>query len=172
MRPESAQQAREEPAGLDWRTHPAAERRGVAAGVTLLMLAMAVLTGFWMGGAYWGVFAFLVLFLSLESFFLPTTYELRAAGIIVRKPFSRAERSWDAFRSAWCDGYGVTLSPFARRHWLESYRGIRLRLPARGGPGAEELRSWLRERLDPERVEFHGLKSEAGGARPAAGAGE
>jgi hypothetical protein len=143
---------------LIWRTHPAAERKKTAVGVTLLMLGLGALAGVWMRGAYWGVFAFLVLFLSLESFFLPTRFELRGSGIVVRKPFSRAERPWTVFRSAWCDPFGVTLSPFARRHWLETYRGVRLRLPPAGvDPGPEALQRWLLAHLDRQRVVFHGL---------------
>lgn len=176
MRPERPQAPREEgegpedrreaqPAELAWRSHPAAERKATAVGVTLLVIALAVLAGFWMRGVYWGLFAGLVLFLSLEAFYLPTRYELRAAGIQVRKPFSRAEREWGAFRSVWCDPLGVTLSPFGRRHWLESYRGIRLRLAAAGaGPDAVALQRWLLARLDRQRVAFHGLAEELAAA--------
>jgi hypothetical protein len=153
---------------LTWRVHPAAERKATGAFVSLLLVALAVLAGIWMRGAYWGVFALFVLFLSLESFYLPTAYELTASGIVVRKPFSKAERPWSAFRSAWFDPLGVTLSPFGRRHWLETYRGVRVRFAARPVAGEaaaaaqataspEAVRRFLRAHLDPQQVRFFGL---------------
>lgn len=147
-----------DPETIAWRSHPAAERRVAAAGVGALVLVLAVLTGIWMRGAYWGCFAAMVLFLSLESFFLPTSYELSGSGVSVRKPFSRLERPWSAFRSAWFDPLGVTLSPFGRRHWLETYRGIRLRWGDRSAtPGPDDVRRFLLARLDPHAVTCFGL---------------
>jgi hypothetical protein len=156
-----------DPETITWRSHPAAERRAAAAGVGALVLLLAVLTGIWMRGAYWGFFAGMVLFLSLESFFLPTTYELSVGAVGVRKPFSRIERPWTAFRSAWFDPFGVTLSPFGRRHWLETYRGIRLRWGPRGAdPSPDDVRRFLLARLDPQKVACFGLPaSEAPPAR-------
>jgi hypothetical protein len=147
-----------DPETIAWRSHPAAERRAAAAGVGTLVLLLAVLTAVWMRGAYWGLFAAMVLFLSLESFFLPTTFELSGSGVMVRKPFSRIERPWSAFRSAWFDPLGVTLSPFGRRHWLETYRGIRLRWSTRGAtPSPDDVRRFLRARLDRQTVACFGL---------------
>ena len=142
---------------LAWRVHPAAERRGLAVLVASLILLLAVLAAAWMGSAYWGIFAGVVLFLSLEAFFLPASYELDGEGVRVRKPFSRVERPYDAFRRAVFDPTGVTLSPFRRRNWLESYRAIRLRFSraharADGDPEPGEVWEFLRARLDPEQV--------------------
>jgi hypothetical protein len=150
-----------ENAEITWRVHPAAERKGTAVLVLLLIGGLSVLSAFWMQGVYWGIFAFLVLSLSLESFFLPTRFALRPEGVGVRKLFSRAQRPWSAFRSAWFDRSGVTLSPFSRRHWLETYRGIRLRFSAReGAPGADAVRRYLLDHLNGEQVRFFGLSEQ------------
>jgi hypothetical protein len=136
-----------------------------------LILVLSLLAGIWMGNVYWSVFALAVLFLSLEAFFLPASYELHGEGLVVRKPFSRIERPWSAFRRAVFDPGGVMLSPFARRHWLESYRGVRLRFgSARSVPGKDadgggdatvaEVRQFLLAHLDPERVHLVGLSEE------------
>ncbi len=116
---------------LSWRVHPAAERRGTGILVFVAILVLSFLAGLWMGGAFWGAFAFVVLFLSLEAFFLPGSFELTERGVVVKKPFSQAERRWDQFRRVIFDADGITLSPFARRSWLETYRALRLRYPSR-----------------------------------------
>jgi hypothetical protein len=145
---------------LAWRVHPAAERWGLAVGISAMILALSVLTALWMQTAYWGIFAGLVLFLSLEGFYLPSRFQLGTEGVEVRKPFSRVVREWGTFRSAWFDRVGVTLSPFGRRHWLEPYRGIRLRYGV--GPAAPrraEVQRFLLAHLDLEQVTLGGLSA-------------
>ncbi len=151
-----------DPEKLAWRVHPAADRLGLGIVVFGLIVALSVLVGFWMEGIYWSFFAFAVLFLSLEAFFLPSRFELTADGVTVHKPFSNMTRPWDHFRRVVFDPVGVTLSPFARRHWLESYRAVRLRFgtPERGegsDPTREEVRRFVIEHVDPERVHIEGL---------------
>ncbi|MBD3237498.1 MAG: hypothetical protein GF330_12400 [Candidatus Eisenbacteria bacterium] len=154
-------EAHEETAELAWRVHPAAERPGLAVVVAGLILTLAVLAGVWMGSAYWGVFAGVVLFLSLEAFFLPASFELDAKGVRVRKPFSQVERGWETLRRVIFDPAGVTLSPFARRRWIEPYRALRLRYPTGRRTAAGEvparLRAYLLARCDPSRVRMVGL---------------
>lgn len=135
-----------EGSSLGWRVHPAAERPTTGILVLAAILVLSFLAGLWMGGPYWGAFAFVVLFLSLEAFFLPGSFELSEQGVVVKKPFSRAERPWEHFRRVVFDRAGVTLSPFARRSWLETYRALRLRYPtraaaARRGPSGGETRA-------------------------------
>ncbi|MFH1144612.1 MAG: hypothetical protein V1774_08730 [Candidatus Eisenbacteria bacterium] len=157
---------------LTWRVHPAAERSGMTLLVGLLILGVSLLVAAWMRAVYWGVFALGVLFLSLESYFLPTRFALGDDGVGVSKPFSRLERPWSAFRSAWFDPLGVTLSPFGRRHWLEPYRGVRLRYARAGaGPSREEVVAFLLSHLDAARVRIEGAGVAAAGPR-AGDAGE
>jgi len=143
---------------LSWRVHPAAERPGLTAIVVLLLFGVSALAALWMHGVYWGVFALLVLLLSLESYFLPTRYRLDGRGVGVGKVFSQVERPWSAFRGAWFDRLGVTLSPFGRRNWLEPYRALRLRWgPPDASPGRDEVIAHLLAHLDPSRVRMEGL---------------
>lgn len=154
-------------AEIAWRVHPAAERKGMAAFVLGLILLLSVLAAAWMRGAYWGLFAFGVLFLSLESFFLASRYALGPEGVRVERAFSKSERPWSAFHSAWFDGLGVTLSPFGRRHWLETYRALRVRYgrpPA--APSREAVNAYLLAHLDPAQVQFHGARPVAEATPP------
>jgi len=151
-------------ADLAWRVHPAAERPGLAVAIAALIVVLGLLAGLWMGSRYWAVFACGVLFLSLEAFFLPAAYELRADGVHVGKPFSRVIRPWPAIRRMAVDPQGITLSPFRRRSWLEPYRAVRLRFrrAAAGGedPTAGAARRYLLARLDPAEVVIEGVASE------------
>lgn len=148
---------------LTWRVHPAAERPALALVVGALILLLGVLAGVWMGSPYWGVFATVVLLLSLEAFFLPASFELSESGVRVRKPFSQVERPWDAFRRVVFDPAGVTLSPFAERRWIEPYRALRLRYRTGSSAGEDDLPARVRECLlahcDPQRVRMVGLSA-------------
>lgn len=154
-------------AEIAWRVHPAAERKGLAVFVLGVILALSVLAAAWMRGTYWGLFAFLVLFLSLESFFLASRYALGPEGVRVERAFSKSERAWSSFRSAWFDGLGVTLSPFGRRHWLETYRAMRVRYGRPpSAPTREAVNEYLLAHLDPAQVQIHGPRPVADATRP------
>jgi len=156
-------------AEIAWRVHPAAERRGMAVFVLGLILVLSVLAAAWMRGAYWGLFAFAVLFLSLESFFLASRYALGPEGVRVERAFSKSERAWSSFRSAWFDAGGVTLSPFGRRHWLETYRALRLRYGRTPeAPAREAVNQYLLAHLDPAQVQLHGPRPVAEAPPPRA----
>lgn len=152
----------EQPGGeqLRWRVHPAAERRLLAIVIAVLIVILAALAGVWMRGVYWGFFAALVLFLSLEAFFLPSTFELDAAGVRVRKPLSTVEKPWSAFRRVVFDPIGVTLSPFARRSWLEPYRALRLRYPQRGEPSIASVQRFVLAHIAGEGVTVIGASAD------------
>lgn len=96
-----------------------------------------------MGSPVWGVFTFGVLFLSLESFFLPTRYEMREEGLAVNKKFSNSTFPWTGIRRVYEDGQGLTLSPYRRRTFLEPYRSARVLFD---GGDRELIRREVRER--------------------------
>jgi hypothetical protein len=151
-----APDAPDAPDGIAWRVHPAKERPGLGALVLGLVVVLSGVIGWWMKGPYWSAFAFGVLFLSLEAFFLPSRFELGQEGVVVRKPFSQASRPWDQFRRVVFDPLGVTLSPFRRRHWLDPYRAVRLRFAREavqsGAPSRAEVRCYILAHLNAQEV--------------------
>ncbi len=163
------------PERLAWRVHPAGERPGLGALILALIVGCSVLVGIWMGGAYWGVFAFGVLFLSLEAFFLPSRFELDAQGVVVHKPFSQASRPWNQFRRVVFDPFGVTLSPYSRRNWLDPYRSVRLRFPGGGrasaGPDREQVRRFVLAHVDAAQVTVEDFEQKAAPGNPGTQAG-
>lgn len=115
-----------EAAPLVWVSHPLLRRRGLGTLVGLGMAVAALALGFWTRSLLWGVFSAGVLFLSLESFFLPSRYEAGVSELVVQKAFSTGRTPWATFRRVYEDRHGLTLSPYRRRTFLEPYRSTRL----------------------------------------------
>ncbi len=132
---------------LDWKVHPFRERRNLGIGILIGIVLFSALAGLWGRAWFWSVFCFIVLFLSLESFFFPTRFILEEEKLVVVRRFSRSERPWKIFRRCRVDGQGVTLSPFTKATWLEAYRAIQVRFSPLN---REKVLQLLRERLGSE----------------------
>jgi hypothetical protein len=115
-----------EVAPLVWVSHPLLRRPvlGALIGAGIVIAALAL--GFWTRSLLWGVFSAGVLFLSLETFFLPCRYEAGAAELVVQKAFSKGRVAWATARRVYEDRHGLTLSPYRRRTFMEPYRSTRL----------------------------------------------
>jgi len=111
---------------LTWRSWPAAERPGQAVVVAVAILAASFGLGMYWGDPVLGGIAFAILTLSLAAFFFPTRYRIDGTGVEATSVFGARRREWSVLRSYVADARGVTVSPFARASWLESYRGLRL----------------------------------------------
>jgi hypothetical protein len=120
-------------APLLWRSWPAAERPGQALPVGLAILAASFGFGLYGGDPLLGGIAFAILTLSLATFFFPTRYRIDETGLEASSVFGTRRREWVALRSYATDARGVTVSPFARASWLESYRGMRLLFSVQAG---------------------------------------
>jgi hypothetical protein len=111
---------------LVWVAHPLLRRRVLGALVGLGIMVASLVLGFWTRSLFWGVFSAGVLFLSLETFFLPSRYEAGALELGVQKAFSKVRTPWASFRRVYEDRHGLTLSPYRRRTFIEPYRSTRL----------------------------------------------
>jgi hypothetical protein len=145
---------------LAWKIHPAAERKGMAIMIVFLIAFLGVVASLWMRNIYWGIFAIVLLFLSLEAFFLPSKYELSERGVRIHKAFSNADRPWNHYRRVSVDRTGITLSPFRGRNWLEAYRATRLGFQFGGrqrDPAPADIRALILDHIDRESVLIEGL---------------
>jgi len=124
-----------------WMARPVTGRPWLGGSVLVLIAGVSAGVGVWMKSPYWSIFAFLVLFLSLESFFFATTYRLGEDGVEVKKRFSRSFRGWDAFRTIYVDRRGVTLSPYGGRSFMEPFRALRLHFGDNREPVLDFIRS-------------------------------
>lgn len=114
------------------------------------MIVLTVVGAWWFSGGEWffGLLAFLIMWGSVGPFFVTSRFVIDADGVEVDSPFLKRKRAWSEVRTWFVDRHGVTLSPFAGRSWLESYRSVRLLF----GDREDEVRRRLREKLgEPSR---------------------
>lgn len=130
---------------LSWTVHRAKENPGKTVVAAVFLLAFV---GFsWaVFGPMLGMLAMVVLFLALNTYFLPITYTLTDRGIEVDKRMFRASYEWKQFRRWVRTTGGIVISPFSRRSFLDNFRGVHLMLPG------EERRTTSNERPVPDTV--------------------
>ncbi len=81
---------------------------------------------------------------SLASAFVPMRCRLDHEGVVVHSGWVAERRPWTRLQRAVRGRNGVLLSPYRRRHWLDSYRALFLPLPhGVGAPDPDVLERWL-----------------------------
>ena len=113
---------------LSWTVHRAREtpiRTAVAAVFILAFVAFSWVVF----GPLLGILAVVVLFLALNTYFLPITYTFTEKGIEVDKRFFTARYEWKQFRRWLRTSGGIVISPFSRKNYLDNFRGVHLLLP-------------------------------------------
>jgi hypothetical protein len=128
---------------MKWTVHPA----GVNPVKTVLSLvfiaAFLMFVGF-LYGVFWTIFGFIVLFVSLHSYFFPTAYEITENEVIKRSIFMTQRRKLNEFRRVYEGKNGILLSPFRRKTFLNQFRGVFLLLPVQ----RDEITDFLRLRVE------------------------
>jgi hypothetical protein len=116
---------------LNWTVHRARETPGKTVVASAFILAFV---GFsWVVfGPMLGMLAMVVLFLALNTYFLPITYMLTDKGIEIDKQLFTARYEWKQFRRWFRTSGGIVISPFSRKNYLDNFRGVHLLLPAGG----------------------------------------
>lgn len=118
--------------------------------VTLFIIAVIVIALAYYGPVM-GLVALLVLFLALNSYYLPTTYTLDEKGITTDKLLFHYTRGWKEFRSYVRTSGGVVASPFRNWTYLDNFRGIHLLLPRDPKPVLDYLAQRLPEKKKTRR---------------------
>ncbi|UCG42163.1 MAG: hypothetical protein JSU73_09805 [candidate division WOR-3 bacterium] len=113
---------------VSWSVFRAREN---VAKTVLVGIAIAVFLTFtlWYFGILLALVALLVLFVALHTYFLPIRYTLAEDGIILDKRIFSHTYPWDQFRAYFRTSGGIVISPFSRRTFLDSFRGVHLLLP-------------------------------------------
>lgn len=127
---------------MRWSVHPAKYHRTKTI-LTLIFIGVFLCFVAVFYGVFWSLLGFIILFFSLNSYFLPTHYEVTETEVIVRKIFMTQKRRLSDFRKIYRGKNGILLSPFTRKTFLNQFRGIFLFLP----PGDSEIEQYLRKRV-------------------------
>ncbi len=128
---------------LTWRTHPAARRPQAAALAGLVIVAFSVVAGFTFGHYGWGVLSAAVLFLSLNRFFLPSTFTIDETGVSAKFPLGSRRIEWKTVRRFEAGPHEVMLSMNIRRTWLNAGRELHIPLGKEKAKVLELIRSRL-----------------------------
>jgi hypothetical protein len=129
---------------ITWQVHRAKEHPKKTLYVSIFIAAFIIFLIIFYG-PFWAILALLVLFLSLNAYFLPTTYTLTDNEIIVDKKLFNNKLEWSRFRKYYVTTTGIVLSPFTKRNFLDNFRGIHLLLPKEN---SEEIISFIKNKLD------------------------
>lgn len=114
---------------LSWTIHRAKESPGKTVVASVFILAFVAFSWAVLGPML-GILAVVVLFLALNTYFLPITYTLTDKGIEVDKRMFTARYEWKQFRRWFRTSGGIVISPFSRKSYLDNFRGVHLMLPA------------------------------------------
>ena len=113
---------------FSWTVHRAKETPTKTVVVSLFILAFVAFS--WaVFGPMLGILAVVVLFVALNTYFLPVTYALTDRGIEVDKRLFTARYEWKQFRRWFRTSGGIVISPFSRKNYLDNFRGVHLMLP-------------------------------------------
>lgn len=134
---------------LEWGFNPWRDRPLAAAAATLMTLGMCLVIASLGEPPLVRVLLGLAVLGTLSPVLSPARCRVDDEGFQMRGPFGTARRRWSELRRAATRPAGLLLSPYARPHWLDPYRGLLLPMPLRGREG---LLADLRGRL-----EAHGL---------------
>lgn len=127
-----------------WTAHPAKRRpRDVALVVAVVCLsAGAVLASF--ESAFLAALAAVILLVSIAPFLLPTRYTVTDEGVEAVRAFGKRARRFSELRRVEVSGDLALLTPFARRTWMDRYRGLLVLLD---GADRERVVAILKERV-------------------------
>jgi hypothetical protein len=134
---------------LSWSAWPARDRPLAAIVVVGAAVVLGVLVGQGTNDAVLAVAAPAFVLLSVSSWLLPTAYRLTEESLEVRSLGVSRVRPWTEMRRMAVDATGIFLSPFAERHWLDAYRGVRILF----GGNRDQVVAFVEARLGEARAE-------------------
>jgi hypothetical protein len=113
---------------FSWKVHPLADEPWLkSAALVLLVCAVSAAAGLSFEGWLYGAVSLAALAASLSRYLLPTHYALDESQLRIRHLGRQQQRPWQQCRRADVHDDGVFLSPFARPHRLDPFRGCFLR---------------------------------------------
>ncbi len=112
---------------LSWCYHPAAKNKAKTALTAAAILAFGIFVWWYSQSVIFAFLVALILTASLGVYFFPTRYTLAEDGLTVEFLGTKQVKRWNSFVRAAPEKNGIFLSPFARKGFLEHYRGVFVR---------------------------------------------
>lgn len=133
---------------ISWQVHRAKEYPQKTIFASLIISAVIVFLIIFYGLA-WAVLAAIILFASLNAYFLPIRYIFTDTDIIIDKKLFRNKLEWSCFRKYYKTTTGIVLSPFSKRTYLDNFRGVHLLLPK---DNTEQIIAFIKNKLEPKLI--------------------
>ena len=132
---------------MKWSVHPA--RENVVKTIVSLIFIFAFLSYVSIFfGIVFAVVGFIILFVTLHSYYFPTNYELTDTEIVVTKFFGTQHRMLNEFRMVYEGKNGILLSPFSRKTFLNQFRGVYVLVPRERTKIVEYVKQHIANRQD------------------------
>jgi len=113
---------------MTWFIHPAKDKLTKAV-LSLVFIFTFLVFIFIFYGALLAFLGFAFLFVSLQSFYFKTSYELNNEFVVIRTIFGVQKRKLSEFKKIYRGKNGILLSPFKHKTFLNNFRGIFLYYP-------------------------------------------
>ena len=139
---------------ITWQVHRAKEHPTKTLYVSII-LGVFIISITFLYGLPWTILTLIVLFASLNAYFLPTSYTITDSEIIIDKKLFKNKLEWSRFRKYYITTTGVVLSPFTKRNFLDNFRGVHLLLPKENSEG---IINFIKNKLDPAPISDEGKK--------------
>jgi hypothetical protein len=130
---------------MNWSVHPAKRNLNKTVLSAVFIVAFVVVVAVFYG-LFWSLFGFIILFISVHSYFFPTAYDINDEEIIIKNIFMTQKRKLSEFRRVYVGKNGVLLSPFRRKTFLNQFRGVFILMPEE----REVILSFLQARIEPD----------------------
>lgn len=124
QQPESNLSTVDDGVSMQWSCHPLKRRPLFSTMITLFVLLVIAMVYNTTQSAFFGLLAFIIMFVSLAKFYFPTHYRLSDKGVTVKTTTQTLSKNWPEYRSFYPDKNGILLSPFAEPSKLENFRGL------------------------------------------------
>ncbi len=107
---------------IKWTVHPAKEEPGKASFTIIVILLTSFASYIYMDSLYFSIVAIILLAGGLRKFLFPTTFILSPEGVEIKLLGTSRRQEWSYFKRVIRYENGISLSPFEKPRWLESFR--------------------------------------------------
>lgn len=128
---------------MKWSVHPAKDNyKKTIVSLIFIIGFLTFIAIFY--GIFWGFLGFVILFVSLYSYFFPSHYEIDDECVTIKNMFITQRRNLTEFKKVYQGKNGILLSPFKRKTILNQFRGVFLLLPK----DRTEIEKYVRELIE------------------------